>query len=260
MANNQDDFDIPSLVPDRDELVYHRKKKRRGTSSSSAAAIPVLHDDVVARSSGAVRFLLTLLTLGMFASGAAGYYFYTENEAGKVNLQRATNRILELERTLSVVGENTEETTLGLLRRIETNFTEIDKLWAARNQNRTDIAALKTTVDGLAETSKAMETAVANQGNMLTQNANALTNLDNRINTLTGNLTNIGNLGQQLNALNAELNRIKGSMSSLESDVAGRMRNTEQDIESINAFRLQVNQSINTMQDSINRLQQRVGQ
>ncbi|MDT8397212.1 MAG: hypothetical protein RQ899_01180 [Pseudomonadales bacterium] len=252
MATNHDDDQIPSIVPERDELVYHRKKKR-GNS------IPLAQEAVVVRASGGVRFLLTLLTLGLFATGGGAYFFYQQGMSARTDLQAAAMRISELENRLSAVGETTEESTLGLLRRIETNFSEIDKLWAARNENRTNIASNKTALENQAKTVASLESAVSNQGGILNQNATALTNLDNRLTTITGNIAGIGNLGQQLTALNADLNRVKASMSTLESDMTSRVNNAEQDIESINAYRLQMNQTVSTLQDSINRLQQRLG-
>ena len=55
------------------------------------------------------------------------------------------------------------------------------------------------------------------------------------------------------------LNRVKTSMTSVEQDVENRLRTAEEDIESINVYRLQTNQTLTTLQTSINTLQQRVG-
>jgi len=68
------------------------------------------------------------------------------------------------------------------------------------------------------------------------------------------------NLGQQLTTLNADLNRTKTAMTTVQDDVEKRVSAMEQDIESINIFRLQINQSLTNLQSSVNNLQSRVGQ
>jgi len=66
-------------------------------------------------------------------------------------------------------------------------------------------------------------------------------------------------LGDQLTDINADLNRVKTSMASVENDVEKRLVTAEEDIESINVYRLQINQTLTTLQENINRLQSRVG-
>jgi chromosome segregation ATPase len=65
----------------------------------------------------------------------------------------------------------------------------------------------------------------------------------------------MANLGQQLTQLNADLNRVKLSME----DTNSRTKTAEEDIESINVYRLQLNQTITNLQSSISALQQKVG-
>ena len=74
------------------------------------------------------------------------------------------------------------------------------------------------------------------------------------------NFAGMENLGQQLTQLNADLNRVKTSMAKVESDTESRLKATEQDIESINVYRLQLNQTMTTLQNNVNALQQKVGQ
>jgi hypothetical protein len=66
-------------------------------------------------------------------------------------------------------------------------------------------------------------------------------------------------LGTQLTTLNADLNRTKTAMQTVQDDVEQRVSAMEEDIESINVYRLQTNQTLNALQNSINALQSRVG-
>ncbi|MDR0781786.1 MAG: hypothetical protein LBF16_14030 [Pseudomonadales bacterium] len=262
MAHDSDHLDdIPSLVPERDELASHRNKQRRG--SASAAAPPIYAGVVAARTSGFVSFVLTLLFFGLCGTAAAGYYFYTKGQQSQMSLERALTRIEQLESRLNLVDEASVQSSTGLLDRVNTNFSEIDKLWAARNQLRTAVDGLTAKMAEVEKTSKAMETAIGSQAALVNANTNQLKTLDQsiqRIDRITQNISSMENLGPQLTALNTDLGRVKTAMEQVKSDVQSRLNASEQDIESINRFRLQVNQTLSTMQENVNRLQQRVGQ
>lgn len=255
MAHHNDDLDdIPSLVPDRDDLVMHRTKQRRGSASAAAAAAPS-YAAVEPRSgtSGFVTFLLVVLFLGLCASGAAGYHFYMQDQEAQSNLERALARITQLEERLNLVDEATVQSSTSLLERVDFNFSEIDKLWAARNQLRTDVGEMKNTLTALQEATKSMEAAIGSHADMLNQSRTQLATLQQNVERVTQNFSGMGNIGQ-------ELTQLKNSMERVRADVDSRLNATEQDIESINIFRLQVNQNLSALQDSVNRLQQRVGQ
>ncbi len=257
MTANQDDIDdIPSLVPERDELVFHRKQKR-GTSQPSRGGSA--SESVAAGTSGTVIFFLTLLFLGMCASGAAGYYFYEQGEQSKAQLLSATNRILSLEGTLNQMGESTKQSAMGLMQKVDSNFTEIDKLWAARNTLRTEVEKQSVALTAVTKNANELETAVNNHGTQLNQHNAQLAATQTKIDVITRNTAGMENLGQQLTQLNADLNRVKVAMNKLESETNKRLGGTEQDIESINVYRLQTNQTIANLQNSINALQQKVG-
>jgi len=255
MAHDNDHLDdIPSLVPERDELVSHRTKVRRGSASAAAGAAPI-HAGAPADvgTSGFVSFILGVLVLGMFGTAGAGYHFYKEGQTSQSELEKALGRIVQLENRLNLVDEASVQSSTGLLERVDFNFSEIDKLWAARNQLRTEAVELKNSVTALQESTKSVEAAIGNHANMLNENRTQLASVQQSIERITKNFSDIDNIGQQLTSL-------KSAMDRVQSDVEKRLQDTEQDIESINIFRLQVNQNVSTLQESVSRLQQRVGQ
>jgi len=257
MTANQDDIDdIPSLVPERDELVQHRKQKR-GTAPTARSGTAA--DSAVGGTSGTVIFFLTLLTLGLIGTGAAGYFFYQQGEQARADLLSATNRIMSLESTLNQMDESTRKSSMGLLQKVDSNFAEIDKLWAARNAVRAEVEKLSATTTALQKTITEVETVVTSHGTQLSGHNNQLTAAQTKIDQLVRNTAGIENLGQQLTQLNADLNRVKVQMNKLDADVGKRVGGVEQDIESINVSRLQMNQTISNLQNSINALQQKVG-
>tara|TARA_R110000772_G_scaffold15931_7_gene45766 strand:- start:831 stop:1652 length:822 start_codon:yes stop_codon:yes gene_type:complete len=258
---NYDDF---SIVPERDELVTHRKKKRGNSMSSSGGGSRPL---APAATSGGVKLLLGVLSLGLLASAGGAYYFYDQGIQTGEALERSNTRISQLENRLNLVDEATEQSSLSLLERVDFNFSEIDKLWAARNAIRTDIGVVNATLTGQAGSITEIETVVANQASMINQQVTRLDQsgqlietIRNQINTLTtsvGGLTNL-NLGQQLSSINRDLDVLKSSMATEDSGLADRVNINEQDIESINLYRLNLNQTISSLQQSLNELESRV--
>lgn len=263
MSREDQDFDNFSIVPERDELVTHRKKKRGNSMStgiSSQTPAPV-------GTSGAVKFLLALLTVGLCASGGGAYYFYQQDLQAQMSLDRSNDRIVQLENRLNLVDEAAEQSSMGLLERVDFNFSEIDKLWAARNVLRSDVGGLNTTLENQAQNITEIETVVANQAGMinqqaanLDQNQQIIETIRNQINSLNSSVAGLNNLNisQQLSSITTDLDTLKSSMALEDSGLADRVNINEQDIESINLYRLSLNQTINSIQQSLNELEERV--
>jgi predicted nucleic acid-binding Zn-ribbon protein len=262
MSQNSDDLDeIPSIVPERDELVSHRKRKRGSAAASAASAPRQAYADQAygeaGGTSGWVTFFITILVLGLLGTSAAGYYFYQQGLTTADELLSTRNRLMQIETRLSLVDEAAADSAASLVERVDFNFSEIDKLWAARNQLRTDVGDLKALVDGLKVTSTELVATVDEHENVLTQ---SVATMEARITEINRNFAGMDNLGTQLTQLNADLNRVKTAMTAVQDDVEARLSATEQDIESINVYRLQLNQTLTNLQNSINRLQQGSGQ
>lgn len=259
MSNSRDDdLDIPSIVPERDEVASRSGRRVKSSGGSGRGEeTGVSMRSASGSASGPVRLLLSILTLAMLATGVGAWFFYTEGQAALVELENANGRIQALENRLSAVGEDTEETTLNLIDRIDLNFSEIDKLWAARNENRSNIADNRSTIEEHTEVIGSMENALESQADMLSSANAQLNNLQSRINTITENVAAMEDIDQQIGTVQDRLDELESSVDNL-GPFADRVRTAEQDIESINVFRLQLNQTISTMRDQIQNLQQRV--
>lgn len=259
MSNRpDDDLDIPSIVPERDELASRSGRRVKTGGGGKRAEGSTAPRAASGSLSGSVRLLLSVLTIAMLAGAVAAWYFYSEGQAILGELEHASGRIQALENRLSAVGDDTEETTLNLIERIDLNFTEIDKLWAARNENRNNIATQRATLEEHSEIIGSVESALEAQNNMLNSADAQLANLQSRVNTITENIASMEDIDRQITALQAQMNQAESSIDNLES-IGNRVLTTEQDIESINVYRLQLNQTISTLRDQIRNLQQRVG-
>ena len=258
MARTPDDIDdIPSMVPERDELVTHRKRKR-GTAASAAAATAYIPEIIVSRTSGFVIFLLSILFMGMCATGGAAWYFHQLHLQTQDQIVTAQTRILQLENNLGLLDENASEQLGDIIAQVTDNGTNVANLWAARNVLRTEVGALTTAVEALKTTMASTTGTVASHEKVLNENVAAISA---RIEEINRNFAGMDNLGGQLTVLNADLNRVKTAMEVVQADVESRLNGTEQSIESINIYRNQlVNQTIPALQESLNRIEQRLGQ
>lgn len=252
MADKEHIDDIPSIVPEHDELASHRKMKR-------GSSVPVLDDVVEVRTGGGVRFLLTVLVLGLFATGGAGYYFYDKGMEMQQSLTDAQGRILQLQNRLNLVDESAEQSSMGLLERVDSNFGQIDLLWANYRNHTAALAEIDRFVTEAAETLTAMDGALSGHSKTLNETTAQLTNLQTRIETVSNNIAGMDDLDNQLSSILSDLNGVKTSVATLQNGLVNRVNSTEQDIESINVYRLQLNQTLNSIQDRISDLQQRVG-
>jgi chromosome segregation ATPase len=256
MSQNPDDLDeIPSIVPERDELVTHRKRKR-GTSASGSAAPRHEAEIIEAGTSGWVIFFITILFLGLLGTGGGAYYFYGENQKNVAKALEFQNDLMQIQSRLNLVDQASADSAQELVEKVEFNFSEVDKLWAARNALRQEVAELSTTVAALKTTSGELETTVGNHEKVLSDN---VAQIQARIDEINRNFAGMDDLGQQLTVLNADLNRTKTTMDAIKTDVETRVRAMEQDIESVNVYRLQTNQTLTNLQNSINSLQSRLG-
>ena len=246
--------DIPSIVPERDELVSHRKKKR-GNS------IPVVEEAAVsAGTGGGVIFMLTILTLGLFATGGAGYYFYTEGLQMQEQLNAAQVRIMQLQNRLNLTDEAAQQSSGTLLEKVDANFTQIDLLWANYRNHTASLAEIKKFVESAKGTITSMEGAISGHSKTLNEATAQLTNMQARLETITSNIAGMDDLDDQLTSILSDLNGVKSTVATLQNGLVSRVSSTEQDIESINVYRLQLNQTLSSIQDRLNALQSLVGQ
>jgi chromosome segregation ATPase len=252
MSDHDNINDDLSIVPEHDELASHRKMKR-GTS------VPVLDDVIEVRASGGVRFILVILTLGLLATGGAGYYFYDQGLQMQESLTNAQGRILQLQGRLNLVDESAEQSSMGLLERVDTNFTQIDLLWANYRNHTAALAEIDRFVEQAKGTITSMEGALSGHSKTLNETTAQLSNLQTRLETVSNNIAGMDDLDTQLSSIQVDLNGVITTVATLQNGLANRVNSTEQDIESINVYRLQLNQTLNAIQTRLNELQSLVG-
>ena len=262
MDENDELGNIPPMVPDRDDVDSHLTNKKAQRQEIVRGAY---YTEKVKVSTWSVRIMLTILTLAMLAAGYGGYYLYGEYQ---FDLRQADLRISDLERRLSLAGDSAEDSALNMIDRMDFNFTEIDKLWAARRVINRGLEDIQSSLAKLALENQGQDEVVANNSAQIANTNQSLNLSDTRINSITTDFDQLtrsvailnANV-QELQGLRADIASIRQSLNSGDSNVLGllgRLEYIEESMESVNANRQQVNESLLRIQESISALQPRI--
>jgi len=257
MRDNDDLLDIPSMVPAKDEVVHHQNKRKQPEIEPS-----VRYGETVTVSTWPVRIMLGLLTL---AIGVGSYLAYTVYQDNLASLRQANLRLEDLEGRLALVGDSAEETTANVLERLDFNFSEIDKLWAARNSTNNDVneltgkvAVLDDASQGHTETTETLAQLISRNANQTQDAVVELNRVRSEVEQAVANITRLNASLQSVQSVAQDMANIRASLNNGDSTLVGlqdRMANVEEAVESIDAYRLQVNQTIIRLQDNIEAMQ-----
>ena len=262
MSENDELGNIPPMVPDRDDVDSHLTNKKAQRQEIVRGAY---YTEKVKVSTWQVRVMLTLLTLAMLGAGYGGYYLYGEYQ---FDLRQADLRISDLERRLSLAGDSAEDSAFNMIERMDFNFTEIDKLWAARRVINRALEDAQSSLVKLALVNEGQDEVAANNSAQIANTNRSLTVSDTRINSittdfdqLTRSMANLNVDVQELQGLRADMESIRQSLNSGDVNVLGllgRLEYIEESMESVNANRQQVNESLLRIQESIRSLQRSI--
>ena len=166
---------------------------------------------------------------------------------------------------LALAGESAEESDNDLMENINRTIEQYDLLWAnwrANNKQFDDIAGeisrLKITNEGQDETAESNSKAIALVNESMLSSDTQITGLINNYNQLLGSLNSLNVSVDELGTLRGDLESIRQALNSGDSTVlglAGRVEYIEQSMESVNAHRLQINESLFRLQENIEALQ-----
>ncbi len=257
MKDSDDLLDIPSMVPARDEVVHHQSKRRQND-----IVPPARYGETIKVSTWPVRIMLGLLTVAL---GGGAYLGYTVNQQNLSALDQANRRLEDLESRLALVGDSAEETTANVIERLDFNFSEIDKLWAARNATNGNVNELTGRVAVLEDASKGHTETTETLAQLISRNTNQMQDGFEEINRLKADLEQANASLAQVSAglqsvqnVAQDMANIRASLTNGDNTLVGlqdRMSNVEEAVESIDAYRLQVNQTIIRLQENIEAMQ-----
>ena len=262
MRDSDELTNIPPIVPTRDDVDAHEQSRRGQTQDIVNPSHYVQKQKV---STTGVRIALTMLFLVVIAAGAGAYYGYGIYEA---DLRQADLRIGDLERRLALVGDTAEDSMVNIQETLDFHFSEIDKLWAARNVLRQQGTDIQGEIAKLALVDEGQDEVTANISSQIANTEEAIGASNTRINTL---VSDMGELTESIAAMDTELanlESLRGDMQSVQAalnsgdsnllGLIGRIEYMEESMESVNAHRLQINETLFRLQENIEALQRQL--
>lgn len=264
MGQDDEMNEIPSMVPDRDHMDTHLGNRR---AKEQEIAPPGYYRARVERASTwPVRIMLVLLTLAVGANGYLGWYFYTEMY--QTDLRQTDLRLGDLELQLNVTGQEAAEEATSLREGIERTIEQYDLLWANWRANNQKFEDIQSEIARIGLVNEGQDEATANNSRQIANVTDALSEVQRNVNDFNNELQSVDDSiaaidreMQNLAGMEDDLESIRQALSSGDSTVLGllgRLEYMEQSMESVNAHRLQINQSLFGLQEQNEILQEQI--
>lgn len=235
---SRDDLtDIPSFAANRDEAV----------SSAPRGAIPARSTTTRAGIGLATRLVLTVALAAAGVACGWAWQLQTMLEAAQTQLKATQARVADMEALLSDTDETVNKSAAAMGAQLRLLDTEVRKLWDARKVSNASLLRLEKgavtqekQITGLNNKSTAQQTRL----DTMEQSLSALTQVAGDLERLAANAqraqTDVERLADGVNKANLERAALRKQVES----------NAEW-IESINAFRRQVNANITALEADI---------
>lgn len=260
----QDDLDhIPSIVPGRDDddpvpasrPRSSRPDNSRATGRNSSGGGRGGSGAAGGGNGGGSRAGTVLAVLALLLALGAGFWAWQlQQKLGQANvtMERYAQRIADLENRLSDTDEGLSQNTQAMAVKIKELYSEVDKLWAsAWRRNQAAIEELQKSGSARGSKLSATEKSLASTQEQLKQATADLA----RLKSVAGDLERLMSSAKANQAAvdkaTGTLNRMNTQLSSL----AKKVDSQEQWLQSIDAFRRQVNGSLTELQATVRSLQ-----
>jgi chromosome segregation ATPase len=268
---NDDLLDVPSMVPDSDDVRMTAAAKVRArkpspkTAASTKPGTPSQQQPSLIGTESAGGFWMTAAILALLlalASSGAAVFLYQQVQLTVKDLNQADARLVSLENKLLSTDESMSESSdmmrikiNAMAKQLDVNFKEIDKLWAARN------SLLKNSKASSGQLSTQAKQIKALQGDLNTK----LANLKKTVDTANQNQTKLNNIADQslavsltVDALQQALDEQQQQMRTLvdadnglksnNAAVDKRLQDHDEWVASFNGYRKQVNQRLTALE------------
>jgi len=249
MSRDDDPEDIPSIVPTRDDddlAAAPRSGSGRGTAGPAGRGAT---RSAVPAATGGSLFLRLVATVSLVvAAVACAWAWQLEERLTQTGfqLERYEERIGQLEARLSDTDEGLSQNTAAMAVKIKELYSEVDKLWAsAWRRNKARLDEIEGTNNNQGESIAALKKDVAAANNDLARLKGVAGDLERLMANAKANQAQVERVADTLNRLDLEMSRL-----------AKRVEANEGWVESINAFRRQVNASISQLEGTVRTLQQ----
>jgi methyl-accepting chemotaxis protein len=241
MADKKVELDgIGAIRPARDEVSSYRRSNRADAPAKS-------------NFNGILVFVIVVLALMMGLGGFVLIEVQKKLEQSNILLQKGQESVQQLEDRLSATGTDVSKTLQNLQARMDTNVSEIDKLWAVSyRQNK---PAIKENLDEIVKIRSDLATNVVPL-------SNTVQGMIESFNKLSSNMTEVRQgLLIENEETTTQMSMVRGQVQDQSVQVEGNKREisilskhvkeTQEAIDVIDQYRKQVNQRLIDLQGQI---------
>ncbi|MDZ7782657.1 MAG: hypothetical protein U5K56_06855 [Halioglobus sp.] len=247
----QDDLDhIPSIVPGRDDEPERGERRGRRHPERRHGAPPPSGSG--GGGSVLARLFLTLALVVAAVACAWAWQLQEELEQTRERMADHVERIGDLEARLSDTDEGMNQSAAAQAARIRELDSEVRKLWD--NVWKRSKARLSELEASTAEHAQSIDSMRSSLSSMEGELASASTDIA-KLKSVAGDLSR---LMASAKSNQAEVERLADAVNRIELELASlgkRVAGNEEWVDSINAFRRQVNTTLSQLQASIQALQ-----
>ncbi|MEX1670397.1 hypothetical protein AB4876_15865 [Zhongshania guokunii] len=241
-----------SLSIDEDDIVRPAASKK---PQAAVAPPPVAN-------SGGGGFVMFMLTVLILALAAVSYYLFDQLTATQQQLQLGQGRIDLLEQRLSVADESITESSVSTQVKLKELDVEVRKLWdnvwkkqkEELAQHDVSLAKQKADLDKAEKRIAALETKLRTSDEQVAKIAKSYNSERESLTSMAGKLDRV--------IAQAEVNRKQlldmgkqvasgGALDARVKDIERRVTQNDEWLDSINAFRKQVNRDIESMRQTM---------
>ena len=197
----------------------------------------------VTNSSGTLLYFVLAIAL-MIAAVAWAWQFQSSLNEAQLEAKNVSARVASLEVLLSDTDESVEKSSTALGAKLKVVDVETRRLEQRRREMAGELDELKKTGVAQKAVLKKLETTIAGQGKSVATMASHLASL----NKMTNDLEYLAKTGKEIQV---NMERLADSVNKANLERASlnkRVSDSEEWIDSINAFRKQVNTSINRLE------------
>lgn len=240
MSDKSRDQELPAIKPSQDEVASYRRSGRSDAPRQS-------------NFNGVLVFVIVLMAIMMGVGGFALWEVQQELEQSNRLLAQSQDKIRELDNRLSDTGDTASQKFKSMEAQIETNVSEIDKLWGVSYRtNRPNIEQNKRTLEQVSKQMATLDKELAGRVATLQKDFDKLSKdmIETRQNILTDNeemVTQVAIVRGQIQDQNVQVEGNRRKLSALEQD----MGKVQEAIDVIDRYRQQINQRLVELQSQI---------
>ena len=234
--SNQNDM-IPSITPAQDEVASYKRSGRSETPKQS-------------NFNGLLVFVIVVMGILM---GVGGYTLYEVREKLELSnqlVEEGQENTRQLDSRLAATDIDVSRTLVDLKAQVDTNFTEIDKLWAvSHRQNKPDI---QKNIRAIASLEREMNGTIISVNSTGKEISSQYQSIQKELSDLQEGLM------QDNEELITEIVLLRGQVQDQAvvqeatkrklNSVDGKIRNIQKAIDSIDAYRLQLSQKVKKLE------------